>query len=237
VATLVKASRQAGIQIIDNVEVREVRRSGPGLEVGLSDGQWVAADMVVHGAGRKPDLASMNLGTAGVDHERRGVVVDDYLASVSNPAVYAAGDAASLGLNQTPVASFHGDVAAENMLEGNHRRADPGPVPSVVFTIPPLAAVGLRPEQADRSGRKVRVESGDMAEWFTSRRVGHGHAGFKLVIDAASDEILGAHLLGVHAEETINVFGLAMRHGIKAGELKDFLWGYPTAASDIFHMV
>jgi glutathione reductase (NADPH) len=80
---------------------------------------------VVHGAGRTPEIGDLRLEAAGVADERRGVTVNDYLQSVSNPAVCAAGDsAASPGPPLTPVASLEGEVAAANLLEGNRHRPD-----------------------------------------------------------------------------------------------------------------
>ncbi len=95
--------------------------------------------LVVHAAGRMPNVAGLALDAANVAHDKRGIVVNEFMQSVSNPAVYAAGDAAHGGLPLTPVASFEAHVAAANLLEGNHKKVEYPPIPSVVFTLPPLA--------------------------------------------------------------------------------------------------
>src|ERR1035438_7172045 len=100
------------------------------------------AEMVVHAAGRVPEINNLNLEAAGVEWEKRGVRVNEFLQSVSNPAVYAAGDAAaSGGPPLAPVASYEGQIVAANLLKGNHQRPNSLGIPSVVFTVPPLAAV------------------------------------------------------------------------------------------------
>src|SRR6202041_3277156 len=107
------------------------------------------ADMVVHSAGRVPEIKDLNLDAAGIEWEKRGVRVNEFLQSVSIPAVYAAGDAAaSGGPPLAPVASYEGMIVAANLLQGNHQRPNYLGVPSVVFTIPSLAAVGLGEREA-----------------------------------------------------------------------------------------
>jgi glutathione reductase (NADPH) len=154
--------------------------------------------MVVHGAGRAPDLDDLDLGTAGVQSEKiRGVKVNEYLQSDSNPAVYAAGDAAaSGGLPLTPVAAYEGEIVAANLIGGNHVKPNYEGIPSVVFTIPPLASVGLQEDAAKKKGLHFRINKADTATWYSSRRIGEKYSGFKVLIEEGTDRILGAHLLG-----------------------------------------
>jgi glutathione reductase (NADPH) len=181
----------------------------------------------------------MHLTEAGIDWDlQRGVKVNEYLQSVSNPAVYAAGDAAaSPGPPLTPVATYEGKIVAENLLQGNHRKPNYDGVPSVVFTIPPLASVGLQEQAAQRLGLKVRVNQGDTASWYSSRRVAERFSGFKVLVEEHSNRLLGAHLLGPDAGETINLFALAIRNGLTSTDFKDMLFAYPTLGSDAVYMV
>ena len=96
--------------------------------------------------------------------------LNEFLQSVSNPAVYAAGDAAQKGPPLTPVSSHDAKVVAANLVEGNHARPDYRGVPSVVFTLPPIAAVGMSEEEARTSGRKFRTQSKRASRWFTARQ-------------------------------------------------------------------
>jgi len=199
----------------------------------------IGADLVVHGAGRVPEIDDLDLVTAGVDRENeKGVRVNEYLQSVSNPAVYAAGDAAaSGGLPLTPVASYEGEIVANNLLEGNHVKPNYKGVPSVVFTIPPLASVGLQEEAARKQGLQFKTNKADTSSWYSSRRLGEKYSGYKVLIEEDTERILGAHILGQHAEEVINIFAVAIRLGIKAGDIKQTIFAYPTNSSDISYML
>ncbi|MBN1835497.1 MAG: NAD(P)/FAD-dependent oxidoreductase [Spirochaetales bacterium] len=240
-ARAVEAARQVGIEVLVNAPVEAVRReSGRLMAVARVDGRQRSfeAELLVHGAGRAPELDGLDLERGEVEREKRGVRVNEFLQSVSNPAVYAAGDAAaSPGLPLTPVAGLEGGVAADNMLEGNRHRPDYRAVPTVVFTIPPMASVGLGEQEARRQGLEISVKKGDSSGWYTSRRIGLEHSGYKVILAKEDGRILGAHLLGPHAEEVINLFALAMRAGLKAGELGSMLCSYPTASYDMRYML
>jgi len=110
-------------------------------------------------------------------------------------------------------------------------------VPTVVFTLPPLSSVGLQEEAARQQGLKFTVKYEDTSGWYSSRRVGLKYSGFKTLVEEGGGRILGAHLLGAHAEEVINIFALAIRSGLNADDLKTMIYAYPTSASDISYMV
>lgn len=239
---LVTASREIGIDVQLNTDVKAVERSASGVVVVASRNnrkRRFDADLIVHGGGRVPDLDDLLLERAGVQYSERGVKVNEYLQSVSNPAVYAAGDSAESGPPLTPVAAREGKIAAKNMLNGNVRKIDSyEAVPSVVFTIPPLASVGMLEEEArKKSGLEFEVNHQDTSTWYASTRISEKHSAHKVLIEKPSGRILGAHLLGSHSEELINLFGLAISFGLRAPELKDLLFAYPTNSSNIRYMV
>lgn len=237
VERLVDRTRELGIDLRLSTEVRRIDVVGGRRRVvGVAESAEVVveAELVVHGAGRVPDLDELNLEAGGVQRSRAGVVVNEYLQSVSNPIVYAAGDcAASGGPPLSAVAGYEGRVVAANVLEGNHAKTEYAAVASVVFTIPPLARVGLDEDEARVQHLRFSVRFGDTSGWNSSRRVGERHSAFKVLVEDGTDRIVGAHLLGPHADETINLFALAMRGGVPAGQLRRMLWAYPTHASDI----
>lgn len=238
---LVLATRELGVEVLLNTAVDAVERNGDQFIVKTSVNkaeQKFETDLVVHGAGRVPDIDDLDLYKAGVDREKKGVSVNEFLQSVSNPAVYAAGDAAAGGGPPlTPVASMEGHVAASNMLKGNHRKPNYSGVPTVVFTVPPLGSVGLGESEAKDQGLKFKVKHEDTSGWYSSRRVNLKYSGLKVLVEEDSNRILGAHLLGEHAEEVINIFALAIRSGLKADVLRTMVYAYPTSASDVSYMV
>ena len=132
-----------------------------------------------------------------------------------------------------------GHIVAANLLHGSQqqRTADYSVVPSVVFTIPPLAATGLLEGDARHRGLAFDVHQGNTSSWHSSRRVGETHSGFKVLVEKTSGRILGAHLLGPRADDAINLFAMAMRTGATASTLKQTLYAYPTAGSELPYML
>ena len=238
---LAQATQDVGIDLRLETGVEAIEKERDRFLVHASQKgakQQFEADLVVHGAGRVPEIEDLDLEKAGVEYQKRGVTVNEYLQSVSNAAVYAAGDAAATGgFPLTPVASMEGKIAAANLLEGNRHKPNYTGVPTVVFTVPPLAAVGWREDAANAQGLKFKVNRGDTSGWYSSRRVRVKHSGFKVLIENGSNRILGAHLLGIHAEETINLLAMAIRFGLKADQLQDMRYTYPSHSDDISYMV
>lgn len=240
VELLAKKFRELGIDVRLGTRVTGIERRGEAFAVSASsNGKEVSieADLVVHAAGRVPDLEPLDLAAAGVALRNGRLELNEYLQSRTNPAAYAAGDAASSGPPLTPVASHDARVAAANMLQGNHVRPSYVGVPSVAFTVPPIAAVGLSEQRAREQNLRFRVKHPDAAGWYTARSVAETIYGFKVLVEEASERILGAHLVGPHADEVINVFALAIRHGLSARQLKDTFFAYPSGASDIAYML
>ncbi len=241
VEILVQATRDLGVDIQLNTTVEAIEKDGGQFVIETSaenEKQIFKTDMVVHSAGRVPAIDDLELENANIERDKNGVSVNEFLQSVSNPAVYAAGDAAaSGGLPLTPVAAMEGHIAASNLLNGNHRQPVYTGVPTVVFTVPPLASVGLREQEAKQKGLKFKVKHEDTSAWYSSKRVGIKYSAFKTLVEEDSNRILGAHLLGLHSEEIINVFALAIRAGLTADDLKKMIYAYPTGASDISYML
>ncbi len=238
---LVKRGRAVGIEVHPETELGSVEPTANGFRVSAATGgkqrHW-DVDLVVHGAGRVPALGRLDLDKGGVKAGKGGVSVNEYLQSVSNPAVYAAGDAADTqGAPLTPVAVFEGKVAASNMLKGNHATADYNGVPSVVFTIPELARVGLLEAEAKERGLDIRVAFNNTGGWYSNMRVGEDCAATKVLINKETDEIVGAHLLGPEYGEMINFFGLAIKLGLKTSDLKSMVSAYPSIGSDLGSML
>ncbi|HEV8584557.1 MAG TPA: NAD(P)/FAD-dependent oxidoreductase [Methylomirabilota bacterium] len=241
VGLLVRRTEELGIRVALSTAVSGFERRGNGVAVLAQTGgraQRFEADLAIHSAGRVPDLDDLDLETGGITREKRGVSVNQYLQSVSNPAVYAAGDAAASGAPPlTPKAGHDTDVVGQNLLEGNHRTPNYEAIAGAVFTVPALASVGLTEEAARARGLRFRARWEDTSSWFSSKRVGETASGYKTLVEEATGRILGAHLLGPHAPEIINIFAVAMRFGIRAEELKQVLFAYPTSASDVPFML
>lgn len=229
-----------GVDIRTGTTVTAVEKSGASFIVHTDcNGQAgrLEADLVVHAAGRKPALDRLDLEAGGIATEGDRLLLNEYLQSASNPSVYAAGDAAQVGPPLTPVSSHDAKVVAANLLEGIHARPDYRGVPSVAFPLPPIAAVGLSEAQARDAGLRYRTKTERTSGWYSARRVAEKVYGYKTLVEEGTGRILGAHLVGPHADEVINIFGLAIRHDLTAADLKSTMFAYPTGASDVGYMV
>ena len=241
VRRLVGKSRSIGIDVQLEQPVTSIENTSSGFDVHVKnpDGDRVLhADLVVHAAGRVPEIEDLDLDAAQVAWSTGGVTVNEYLQSVSNSSVYAAGDASdSANPPLTPVAGYEGGVVAANLLEPQSAKVERRVTASVVFSIPPLASVGMSEQQAHAAGLKFRTVVRDTSGWFSSRRIGEDCSGSKVLIEEGSGRILGAHLLGPHADDVINVFAIAVHTRIPADQLHSILFAYPTNGSDVQYMI
>jgi len=237
---LIKATESQGIKLILNTEVKSISRDNGGLIVHAEcQGRecHFSTQLGVHAAGRTADIDDMELGNVNVAFGKKGVEVNEYMQCISNPNVYACGDANNRGLPLTPVSAKEALILASNLLKGNHAKIDYGHVPSNVFSLPPLASLGLTEEVAKSQKLNYRVNYEETTGWYSSKRLNEPVSAFKVLVDKDTDLILGAHLLGNNAEETINIFAVAMNAGLKASQLKKTIFSYPTNASDVVHML
>lgn len=247
---LLKRTNEVGINVKLETSVKKVdiKDNGKGFAVHLStsenvdnkvDDKIVETGLVVHGAGRVPDTENLDLESGGVQSEPNGgIKVNQYLQSITNPSVYAAGDAAATqGIPLTPVGVYEGQIVAQNLLGRKHIQPNYEGIPSVVFTIPPLASVGLQEHTAKQLGLQFRTNFQETSSWYSSRKIGESCSGYKVLVDEANNRILGAHLLGTHAEEVINIFALAIRLGLDLDAIKQGIYTYPTNSYDIRYML
>lgn len=232
------SEEHAGIRFLPHSRVSAVRSGKDGVVVEAKGGdgavQTIEADMVVHGAGRVPNLEGLELDRAGVPWSRKGVAVNEFLQSVGNSRVYAAGDCADTGApHVTMVASREGMAVARNLLEGNNATVRYDGVTSVAFTLPAISSSGLSEAECERRGLDVEKRTDETKRWFTNRHVNEPAAGYKILLEKGTGRLLGAHFLGHHCEEFANLFALAMYHGMTRDDMKGALWGHPSAASDL----
>ncbi len=138
----------------------------------------------------------------------------------------------------TPVAMTEGSIVADNLVHGKKvTRPDYTFVPSAVFTLPILASVGYTQKDAQAEGLEFSVRYKEPAGWFHNSRVNEKFAGHKVLVEKDTNKILGAHVIGQHADDIINAFAIAMQNNLTTDDLKNVIYAYPTATSSIRYML
>lgn len=194
----------------------------------------VEADMVLVAVGRVPNTAGLGLAEAGVETDQRGwIKVDDHLQT-SIPGIYAVGDV--LGPTKimlAHVAATEGLIAVENCL-GASKTMDYSVVPSAVFTFPEVATVGLTEAQARDKGYNVTCQQSLFRELGKAQAMGELPGLFKLIVDADTGKLLGAHLAGAHVSDIIAEPTLALELGATITDLANTIHAHPTLAEGIW---
>ena len=240
VARLQAESERIGIRVKTNVSVKRIEPGNGRLRVTfVHDGreQALEADRVINGAGRIANVDTLDLQAGNVAQTSGRVTVDAHLRSTSNPLVYVCGDAVPISPQLSPIATYEGDIVGRNIVEGPKYRPDYQSMATSVYTVPELAAVGLTEGAARQKGLTIDVHVNDMLGWFSARTYAETVAWSKVIVEKATDRVLGAHFVGHAGQELVNIFGLAMRFGITATQIRENVFAYPTFASDIKHML
>lgn len=242
VKNLQKASEEIGINFVFNAQVKEVEKLQTNYRV-IADqnGKEVElkAKLVVNAAGRVPSIEELDLEKGNVEFSKKGIVVNEHLQNPTNKNVYACGDvSASEGLPLTPLSSQEARIVAANILDkARAKTVDYPPQPSVVFTLPNLASVGLNEKEAKAKGYDFKVKQKSVPQWFNAKRINDDYYAYKTLIDKKTGLVLGAHLVGPDAGEMINMFVMAMCGKLDCKTLKGMIFSYPSWASDIKAMV
>ena len=204
----------------------------------VSGSKAVASGKVgVNGAGRVADLAGLDLAAAGITLDQGRVALDEYLRSLENPDVFFAGDALPDRPQLSPLATYEGRIVGHNLTREELRAAKYGFHPAAVFTVPALATVGLSEAEASAAELDFDVRTNDMREWRSARTHAETTAWAKVLVERGTGHILGAHLVGHGAEETIHTFALAIEKHIPAAEIASRVYAYPTFHADLKFLV
>ncbi|MFO7558967.1 MAG: NAD(P)/FAD-dependent oxidoreductase [Desulfobacterales bacterium] len=238
---LVRASEEEGIEIQTGAAITAIEKGHGGFSVTFGKaGPDVQADLVVHGAGRVPDIEGLNLSAAGVSFSSRGIQVgNDMRTTVSN--IYAVGDCAAT-IQLARVADFEAHIAAENIIadlkQTEKHEIDYTAVPVMLFTYPQYGMVGKTEAALQQEGVPYHKSEASGLKWSTYRRIGMRHAAYKILVDEKK-YLLGAHILSDNASGLINTLRLAMLNRIDMGRLhrQSIMSPYPSRESDLTYML
>jgi len=224
-----KAYRKQGLDIRTSAKVTGARRDGERMLVDVEkDGKMetLAADRVLVSVGRKPSLSGIDAKALGLALGPRGeIAVDDQLRT-NLPDVYAIGDVVG-GMLLAHKAEDEGMVAAE-VIAGQSSHMHYGAIPAVVYTWPEVVSVGLSEEQVKESGRAYKVGKFPYSANARARTAGENAGFVKLIADASTDALLGAHLLGPSASELVAELTLALEFGGSSEDIALTVHPHPT---------
>jgi glutathione reductase (NADPH) len=228
---LAEEMRRRGIDLRFGASVIGIAREAAGLRVKLGDGSEIEADAVFYATGRAPNTADLGLDEAGVKRDAAGAIVVDAYSRSTQASIFAVGDVTNRE-NLTPVAIAEGQAVAQTLFGGQPTAMDYGGIPTAVFSQPALATVGLTEAAARAAGTDVAVYRSRF------RALKHTLSGrdertlVKLVVDRASDRVLGCHMLGPEAPEIVQGLAIALRCGATKAQFDGTLGIHPTAAEE-----
>jgi pyruvate/2-oxoglutarate dehydrogenase complex dihydrolipoamide dehydrogenase (E3) component len=225
-AVLRRSLEAEGITLHLGCQVSSARRDGDSRQLFLTSGETVECERILVAAGRRPDVFGLGLDEAGVEHNSKGVVVDERLRT-RQPHIHAIGDVCG-PYRFTHMAEYQAGILLANLLFRIPRKVDYRVVPRVTFTDPEVAEVGLTEQQAQAQGMRYDVARFPFDQIDRAITDGAEEGFVKILI--ARGRVVGAGLIGAHAGELIHELALAMQVGAKAGEISRLVHAYPTLA-------
>ncbi|WP_436413996.1 dihydrolipoyl dehydrogenase [Petrimonas sp.] len=226
---LTKLLKKKGVKIMTSTKITELADKKGKVEVKTENGESIVADKVLISIGRLPDMEGM--GDIKFEMDRGRIKVDKYMET-SVKGIYAPGDVNAIKM-LAHVAFRMGEVAADNAVKGNHRELKLHSAPSVVYTHPEVAMVGLTEEEA-REKYDVRIGRFDFAANGRAMASGDNVGFVKVIADSKYGEILGIHIVGPAAAEIIQQASLLMEMEITVDEVIKTIYGHPTYSEALF---
>lgn len=229
-AELTKIIKKKGMTVITSARITEIVDKGDKLEIKIDGKEPVIADKALISIGRVPDLEGM--GEMKFETERGKIKVDKYMET-SVKGIYAPGDVNGIKM-LAHVAFRMGEVAAENVVKGNHRSIKLLSAPSVVYTSPEVAIVGLTEEEARAKYDDIRIGRFNFAANGRALASSEAHGFVKVIADNRYGEVLGVHIIGPSAAEIITQASLIMEMEITVDEVIKTIYGHPTYSEALF---
>lgn len=229
-AELTKIIKKKGMTVITSARITEIVDKGNKLEIKIDGKDSVIADKALISIGRVPDTEGM--GEMKFETERGKIKVDKYMET-SVKGIYAPGDVNGIKM-LAHVAFRMGEVAAENAVKGNHRSIKLLSAPSVVYTSPEVAMVGLTEEEARAKYDDIRIGRFSFAANGRALASSEAHGFVKVIADSRYGEVLGVHIIGPSAAEIITQASLIMEMEITVDEVVKTIYGHPTYSEALF---
>jgi len=227
--------RKKGIDLRFRRDLQKVERVPQGLAVTFDDGTTLEVDAVLVAIGRQPLTHDLGLEQAGVELDARGAIKVDERFRTSVRSIYAVGDVIDR-VQLTPVALAEGMLVARNLFGGESKRADYDYIPSAVFSNPPIGSVGLSEEEARHLYGAVDIFKSNFKPMKQTLGGGDDKTFMKLVVDQASQRVVGVHMVGSDAGEIVQGFAVALKCGATKQMFDSTIGIHPTAAEELVTM-
>ncbi len=233
VAALVSLMEEEGVHFHFDTTISKVEKKAEKLQISGENDFVLQTDNIIGATGRTPNISHLDLEKAHIDYTKKGITVNEKLQTVSNPHIYACGDvAATKGAPLTPVVSMEAAIVSQNILGADDAIHYPA-IPSVVFTSPKLASIGITIQEAKEQPAKYQIKNHDTTNWYTYKRTNEPLALAKIIVDKSNQQIKGAHFLSEEADYMINYIAILMKANLTLSDLQSVLFAYPSPASDL----
>ena len=227
--------RKHGVDLRLGADVHAIRRSAAGLDVSLADGSLLQVDAVLYATGRVPQVTELGLQQAGVAQGKDGAILVDKDYRTSVPSIHALGDVTAR-VQLTPVALGEAMVLVDHLFGQGQRTMGYELIPTAVFTHPNIGTVGLTETQAREQFGNIRIFRSDFKPLRHTLSGSSERTLMKLVVDAASDRVVGLHMVGPDAGEVVQGFAVAMKAGATKALFDSTIGIHPTAAEEFVTM-
>lgn len=225
-----------GIHLHAQTTLTELVKTEEGIKVRTDHGEEIVADVVLFATGRAPNTKRLNLDAVGVEIDESGAIKVDEYSRTTVPSIWAIGDVTNR-MNLTPVALMEGSLFAKTVFGGDPSKPDYNNIPYAVFCIPPLSVVGLSEEQAiEQAKGDVRVYTSSFNPMKNTISGRQEKTVMKLVVDAATDKVLGASMCGPDAPEIIQGIAVALKCGATKAQFDSTVGIHPSAAEEFVTM-
>jgi glutathione reductase (NADPH) len=224
-----------GIEVIVGQLVTAIDKHDARYTATLTGGRKISADRVMFAVGRKPNIANLGIEQAGIRTAPLGGIAVDAYSRTSTPNIYAIGDVTNR-INLTPVAIREGHAFADTVFGGRPTVVDHATVPTAVFSDPEIGAVGLNETQARERLARVDIYRSTFRPLKATLSGRHSRVLMKLVVDAATDRVVGVHIVGEGASEMIQLISVAVKMGATKADVDATMAVHPTAAEELVTM-
>jgi glutathione reductase (NADPH) len=236
VEKLIGISREKGIDIRLNARFHAVEKQDDGtLLIKPEDQEAIETDMLLWAIGRVPNVKGLGLDTVGVGQGKEGeILVDDYNRT-NIPSIYAVGDVTNR-VQLTPVAIREGHAFADTVFGNAPRTVDYSAIPTAVFSNPPIASVGMTEDEARSAGHEIKVFKSDFRAMRNVLASRNERALYKMIVDTATDQVLGLHMIGPDSAEILQAAAIAVKAKLTKAAFDDTVALHPSMAEELVLM-